>query len=433
MTLPEPTGSILLSALLRRPVIDAKDNRIGTLTDLIVRLRDHSSPLLTGLVLGVGDSRVYVPMAEITAIEPARVRLRTARLDLRAFQRREGEVLLKEDVRGHRLVDTEQTSLVRAYDIQLSDTAEGWAVTGLDVHKRSWLHLNRNHEGHTIRGWTSFLPLIGHRESSQARARLLGINQLKPAQIADIIEESTEPEQQELLAQVHTDPELEADVFEELDENRQSRILKDRTDAEVADILSHMRADDAADALMDLPQERRKDILALLPSAEHTKVLTLLGYHDATAGGLMGTDYIALPATAAIADALQAIRSAAARQPEALTTIYALHPDETLAGAINLVRALQCDPAALLSDTIDTEPITATPSDDVIDITTTMADYNLLTLPVLDPDRRVLGVITVDDALEAAIPEDWARREPHRRTRTPDEPGDNKTPTPSGH
>lgn len=413
----------MLSALLRRPVLDAKDNRIGTVSDLIVRLAGEACPLLTGLVLGVGDSRVYVPVEEIAEIGNDHIRLPTSRLDLRPFRRRDGEVLLREDVLGHRVIDTEHATLLRAYDVQLGMTANGWAATGLDVHKRSWFRFDRNHAAHPVRDWTSFLPLIGHEGSSGARAHLKGLNQFKPAQIADIIEESTDQEQTELLAQVHGDPELEADVFEELDEDRQSRILRDRTDAEVADVLAHMRADDAADAVMELPQERRKDILALLPAAQNSKVMALLGYHDATAGGLMGTDYIALPATATIAEGIEQVRAAATQQPEALTTLYALRPDGSLAGALSLVRALQAEPTALLSDAVDPDPITASPGDDIIDVTTKMADYNLLTLPVLDHNRKILGVITVDDALEAAIPEDWSRREPNREGHGQDSQG----------
>ncbi|WP_427174602.1 magnesium transporter MgtE N-terminal domain-containing protein [Arthrobacter sp. 92] len=420
---PTGTPAIRLSALLRRPVLDTKGNQIGTLADAIVRLQEGGYPRLTGLVLAVGSNRVFAPLEKLSGIEPGGIRLHTATLDLRPFTRREGEVLLKEDVLGHRLIDTEHTVMVKAYDIELNGTATGWTLTGLDVHKPRWFAINRRHEAHPFLDWNRFLPLIGHEASSKARSLSARFRQLKPAQIADLIEDSSEKEQDELLARVHSDPELEADVFEELDEDRQSRILKDRTDAEVADVLSHMRADDAADAVMDLPQERRTGIIALLPAPQYTKVMALLGYHDATAGGLMGTDYVALPATATIAEALESIRTATTEQPEALTTIYSLHPDGTLAGVIGLVQALQADPAALLGDTADPEPVSATAGDDIIDVTTTMADYNLLTLPVLDEHGHILGVITVDDALEAAIPPDWAHREPNRNTTKNNHPG----------
>ena len=88
---------------------------------------------------------------------------------------------------------------------------------------------------------------------------------MSPAQIADIIESASSGEEDILLAQVHEDPELEADVFEELDDNKQAKLLSARGNEEVAELLARMRADDAADAVMDLPQERRQQVLDLLP------------------------------------------------------------------------------------------------------------------------------------------------------------------------
>jgi Mg/Co/Ni transporter MgtE len=110
------------------------------------------------------------------------------------------------------------------------------------------------------------------------------VTRLKPAQIADIIESASSREEEVLLAYVHEDPELEADVFEELDDNKQAKLLHARSDEDVAGLLSRMRADDAADAIMELAQERRQGVLDRLVEGQKTKILTLLGYHEATAG-----------------------------------------------------------------------------------------------------------------------------------------------------
>ncbi|GAB2767104.1 magnesium transporter MgtE N-terminal domain-containing protein [Sinomonas soli] len=413
MTTAAPAASLFLSTLLRQSVTDSEGHRMGVLADLIVRLRHGDYPLVTGLVVAVGGTRAFVTAADLAALEPGRVQLAVSTVDLREFRRREGEVLLSEDVLGHRLIDVTRAAFVRAYDIQLSPVLDGWAATGVDVHRRRWLSLGPRHAAHAPRDWKDFEPLIGHADSAHVRRAAGRIPDLKPAQIADIIEEATEREQHELLAQVHEDPELEADVFEELDEDRQSELFRDRTDAEVAEVLGRMQADDAADALMDLPQERRAPVLGLLPEPQRGVVHRLLGYHGLTAGGLMGTEFLALPATATVADAVAAVRGANLLQPQALAVIYTLAPDGTLEGALTLVHAVQADAARPLSEVADRDVVVASPDDDVIDVTTRMADFNLLALPVLAEDRRILGVITVDDALEAAIPEDWSRREPN--------------------
>lgn len=404
-------AELSLSLLLRRAVVDAKDKSLGRLEDVIVKVRDDEYPLLWGLVARIGATRIFVPMADVTRIEADTVRLQSARLDLRPFTRREGEVLLREDVLGHRLIDIAHSSLVKVYDVRLKSTPLGWAATGLDVHKHSWFTFG-GHDTHAARDWHDFLLLMGNQKALQSLSTSTWIARLKPAQIAKIIEAASAREQDVLLAQVHADPELEADVFEELDETSQAQLLKDRSDQDIADVLSRMRADDVADAVMELPQNRRLKVLELLPPAQNTKVLTLLGYNPATAGGIMGTDYLALPEDCRISEALELLRTATTQQPEALTTIHSLRPDGTLGGTLTLVRALQLDPDTTLRDAADPDPVVAAPEDDLVAVTTRMADFNLLTLPVLDSAGQVLGIITVDDALEAAIPNDWYRREP---------------------
>jgi CBS domain-containing protein len=410
--------TVSLSTMLKRAVVDANEKSLGRIEDATTLLRDGQYPLLTGLVICVDGSRFFVPASSVISIAADPIRLRSAHGDLSRFERRDGEVLLKQEVLGHRFIDLDRSALVRAYDIRLVATTEGWNAHALDVHKYRWFQFGA-HANHPARDWHAFLPLIGGQKSLRTHFALRQIQSLKPAQIADIIEGASVQEQDELLAQVHADPELEADVFEELDEDEQSRLLKTRSDRDVADVLSRMRADDAADAVMDLPQKRRRTILDLLPQPQNTKVLALLGYHDATAGGLMGTDYLALPEYVSIAEALEKLRTATTQQPEALTTIHSLHSDGTLAGTLGLVRALQLDAATLLREAADPHIVVAAPEDDIISVTTRMADFNLLSLPVLDPSGRILGIITVDDALEAAIPRDWYQREPGNPTPHP--------------
>ncbi|MBP2279169.1 magnesium transporter MgtE N-terminal domain-containing protein [Sphingomonas sp. PL20] len=409
---PEPStadATLSLSSLLKHAVIDGDGRALGKLSDVVTRLRDNDYPLLTGLVIALGSAGYFVPMSDVTSIDPLAVRLRTAKVDLRPFERRDGELLLKENILGHRLIDVAHSALVKAYDVRLASAANDWIVTGLDVHKGRWFHLGR-HEEHPARDWHSFLLLIGDERGPGSRSAASRVTKLKPAQIADIIESASSREENVLLAHVHEDPELEADVFEELDDSKQARLLHARTDEEVAGLLARMRADDAADAVMDLAQERRQSVIDLLPEVQKTKVLTLLGYHQATAGGLMGPEYLAVLEEQTIGDALQAVRSATTHQPEALTTIHTVRGDGTLVGTLTLVRALQSAPETLLRDAADRHLVVAAPGDDIITVTTRMADFNLLSLPVVDLDNKILGIVTVDDALEAAIPREWRRR-----------------------
>ena len=405
-----------LSELLRRPLTDRGGESLGRLSDVIVRLRGAELPVVTGLIAAVGGREVYVPIEQASSIGGEVLKLTSAKLDLRRFDRREGEVLLRSDVLGHRLIDVERAHLVRAADLELERRDGEWVLTGVDIRRkaRRWLGLGggaRESDDHTFREWARFEPLIGHTGSALLRGPFARIRRLKPAQIADLLEEASREEETEILGQVHADPELEADVFEELDEDLATRLLGARTDTEIAEVLARMRADDAADAIAELPQRRRQPVLDLLPPGQRTKVLTLMGFNPTSAGGLMGVDFLAVPAGVSVQQALDAVSQSASLQPEALTSVYALDERGRLSGVARLVSMVQADPSACLSDVYDDDPVRVGADTDVVDVAVLMSDYNLITIPVVDDRRRMIGIITVDDVLEVTLPDDWRRRE----------------------
>jgi hypothetical protein len=447
MTTPPPAGpgapagseaSLRLSRLIKRPVTDRGGGSLGRLADVIVRLRGADYPLVTGLVAVVGGREIFVPIDQVSSFDGDPLRLSSARLSLRHFERRDGEVLLRADVLGHRLIDVPNARLVRAADLELArvsslppsrddnlppsradsllparDDAE-WVVAGVDTRPRRMFGLrapNTRIGWGGVRDWHDFEWLIGHEGSALLRGPFARIRRLKPAQIADLLESASAEEETEILGRVRADPELEADVFEELDEDLATRLLGARTDFEIAEVLARMRADDAADAIAELPQQRRQPVLDLLPAAQRQKVLTLMGFASASAGGLMGVDFIALPGMVTVRGALARVRESPMLQPEALTSVHAVNEDGCLCGVARLVTMVQADPDAALIEVCDTDPVRVGTDTDITDVAVLMTDYNLITIPVVDDANRLLGVITVDDILEIALPPDWRRRE----------------------
>lgn len=414
----ESSQTLSLSELLRRPLTARDGESLGRLSDVIVRLRGAGYPLVTGLVGTVGGRQVYIPVEQVSSFDGDELKLTSARLDLRRFERREGEVVLRTDVLGHRLIDVQRARLVRAADLQLARRDGEWVLSGVATRRRPgrWLarfglgrHPQQDREVFEDQG--KFEALIGHAGSAVLRGPFARIRLLRPAQIADLLEEASKEEETEILGQVHADPELEADVFEELDDERATRLLGARSDQEVAEVLSRMQADDAADAIAELPQRRREPVLDLLPAGQRAKVLTLMGFNPTSAGGLMGVDYLALPTGTPAGEVLAALRQAVNLQPEALTSVHAISQEGRLHGVARLVTLVQADPGALLGDISDTDPVRVGPDTDVVDVAVLMTDYNLITIPVVDDACRMLGVITVDDVLEVTLPEDWRRRE----------------------
>ena len=427
--------TLRLSDLLKRPVADSGGETLGRLSDVIVRLGGPDYPQVVGAVVAIGGSRaVFVPLDQVSAFVGDRLKLTTPKLDLRQFERRDGEVLLSAEVLGHRLIDVHNARLVRAGDLQLSREGAEWVLSGVDTRRRSrrlfgLLGLGPTHDAMSaaaegaaegaaaadaepvFRDWHDFESLIGHVRSELQRGPFARVRRLKPAQIADLLEDASKKEETEILGRVHADPELEADVFEELDEDRATRLLGARSDAEIAAVLGRMRADDAADAIAELPQPRRQPVLDLLPPGQRIKVLTLLGFNRTSAGGLMAMDFVAIPSMGKVSDALDAIRGSATLQPEALTSVHAVDDDGGLRGVARLVTLVQSDPARPLIEVCDTDPIRVGADADVMDVAVLMTDYNLITIPVVDHDSRLLGVITVDDVLEVTLPDEWRRRE----------------------
>ncbi|HEY1441049.1 MAG TPA: CBS domain-containing protein [Mycobacterium sp.] len=408
---------IHLSQLLRSPVLARSGEAVGRVEDVIVRLRGADEyPLLTGIVAGVGGRQVFIGSKSIHEYATDRVVLAKNKVDLRGFERRDGEVLLRADVLGHRLIDVAAVELVRAYDAELEDTGAGWVLTRLDTRRPPLLFgLIKRSGGHAARDWKAFEPLIGHARSDAVRRMSGRFGGFKPAEIADLLEDADKAEGGEILDRVRSDPELEADVFEELDPDKASRLLDGMPDGEVAGLLGRMRADDAADAIADLRQSRRRHVLDLMPAPQRTKVITLMGFNPESAGGLMNVDFVSCAATATAGTALALIADARTIQPEALIKMHVLDEDKRLAGVVSVIVLLQAEAAESIGALMDSDPIRVGSEADLTDIALLMADFNLYSIPVVDEQDRMLGVVTVDDVLEATIPEDWRRREPAPR------------------
>jgi Mg/Co/Ni transporter MgtE len=177
----------------------------------------------------------------------------------------------------------------------------------------------------------------------------------------------------------------------------------------VAAVLARMAPDDAVDLIAEIDQERRARILALLPPAGRRRIETLLGYNPSTAGGMMSPEFIALDEAASVGDALGRVRASDIAS-QMLTTVYMLDTAGALTGSAAIVAMLRADAATPLADVAEHEPEAVHTDADLPEVARTMTDYNLAMLPVVDEERHLVGVITVDDVLEETLPAGWRRR-----------------------
>ncbi len=244
------------------------------------------------------------------------------------------------------------------------------------------------------------------------------LRRLHPAQIADLVEAASHDEGEEIISAVHGDPELEADVFEELNTEHQVEFLRDKSDAEAAAVLAEMGPDDAADLVTELDQPRRAPILSLLPPTQQAKVRALLSYGQSSAGGLMSPDFVSVAPDASVSDALAAVRAADVL-PQVVADVFLLD-DGHLAGSVPLIELLRADGTMRISELVEHSNASVSVDDDFPEVARRMADFNLTVVAVLEDDNRVIGVITVDDVLEAMLPELMAASRRGRRRLTSD-------------
>ena len=404
-----------LTSLLHSRLVDRAGEKLGRVDDLIVRLADGDYPPVTGLKARIGSREVFVPAEQVARLEPGTVQLSGEQVDLGRFERREGEVLLRQDLLGRRLINVVGARLVRADDLVLGRIENWWRVVGVDTSFRSLLRrvlpepLRRRAAVRPFLDWASVEPFVRHVPTARLRMAFGRLSKLHPAQLADLVEAASHEEGEEIIDAVGADRELEADVFEELDPEHQVEFLRERSDQEAASVLATMEADDAADLLSELDQERREPLLKLLPWRQQRKVRTLLGYNPATAGGLMSPDFVAVRETATVAHALDELRRTDLPE-ETVTTVLVLNDEQHLSGVISVLALLKQEPATLLAEAMAPPPLTFEPDDELSEIATKMADYDLTVAPVVDGEGRPLGIVSVDDLLEMMIPDDWCRR-----------------------
>jgi CBS domain-containing protein len=412
----DPELEILhLSSVVKRPLVDATGDRLGRVQDLIVRAGEAPHPPVVGLVVDIGGRDLFVPISKVAAFEPGRVLFDGQKVDLRRFERRPGELLLARDLLAHHLINFVGGRLIRANEIELAKVNGIWEVVAVDPSSRSFLRrlLPRRRREHaepgTIVDWASIEPFVAHVPSSRLRIPYRKLAKLHPAQIADLVEAASHDEGEEIIEAVGADRELEADVFEELDTEHQVEFVRNRSDEEAARLLTSMAPDDAADLITEVDQDRRLPILNLLPEPQQHKIRSLLSYNPETAGGLMSPDFLSMPAHSTIADALEAVRTNAA-PPETLNVVFGVDEQGHLVGSASTVRLVQADPSAQLVSILEPEPVHMHPDWDLGGIVRSMSDFNLIVVPVLDPEHeQILGVVTVDDVLELLLPTGWRR------------------------
>ncbi len=408
---------LYLSQVLGRPIRDLEGERVATIKDVIVRLGADDHPPVTGLVARYRRRDFFLPRWHISAFDEQGARLNSDILDLRPFVRRESEVLLARDVLDKQLIDVDGKRVVRVNDVQIIEAAGDWRVTGADVSLQGlWRRLAPagfagSKKPVEVLDWAD----VGYLATDAATVTLKSssdkLARLHPVEIARLAEALSYHHGSEVVESL--DDETAAETLEEMPAESQARILGDMDQERAADILEWMSPDEAADVLGDLPEDKAEELLGLMEQDEQADVVELLPYEDDTAGGLMTTEFVTLPRALTVGEALARLREMA-ETPNMIYYLYVVEKEDSwkLLGVIALRSLILADPSMPLEEVMRTEFQQADPEEPAKEVAQRIAEYNLLALPVIDDSGDILGIITVDDAMEILLPKDWRQRLP---------------------
>ena len=405
---------VFLARLAGTAVFDPNGDPVGKVRDALATLRaNNQPPRILGLIVEVPlRRRVFVPITRVNSIESGTVII-TGLLNMRRFEPRTGEVLVLGEMldRSISLVETGEKVVVEDMGMEQNRSGD-WLITRVHIMRRG-TGLRRKGATSTVQ-WEEVTG-FATSEHNQGVANLLStLSTLRAADLASVMHDLA-PKRRVEVARALNDERL-ADVLEEMDEAARVELLAELEGERAADVLGEMDPDDAADLLREVGQERAQALLELMEPEDAEDVRRLMNYEDYTAGGMMTTEPIVMTADNTVAEALAAVRQSEISPALASQVFICRAPLETptgrFIGIAHYQRLLREAPSKLLGSMVDTDTQGLNPQASLNEVSSYLASYNLLSVPVIDANERLLGAVTVDDVLDHLLPENW--RHDHR-------------------
>lgn len=412
---------LYLSQAIGRPVRDQHGEPIGTVADLIVAIGDRYPPV-TGIVVKTNGREIFLQWKSVTSLDSTGALLGTSAIDISKFHQRPNEIRLKQDLMDRQIVDIDGRKVVRVNDLRLDEVEGSLHLVAVDVGTSGLLRrLGIEGPWRTIaRGlhrdvperyidWEDVDPVERTIASVKLRVPHKGLAELHPADLATIIDQLSRSDRVGLIQSL--DDEAAADAIGEMEPEAQVDILEDLEPERAADILEEMDPDEAADLVADLSEESREEILGLMEKDEAEEVQELMEYDEETAGGIMTTEFVAVPATLTAAETIDRLREL---EPNAETIyyVYVTDADDRLVGVLSLRDLIVAKPDRVIADFMFDEPVAVTTGASQEEVTDIVARYNLLAVPVVDEQGKLEGIVTVDDAIDTLLPQGSRRRLP---------------------
>ena len=403
------SSRVFLARLAGTAVFDPNGDPVGKVRDAVATLRaNNQPPRILGLIVEVPlRRRVFVPITRVTSIESGTVVI-TGLVNMRRFESRAGEILVLGDMldRSITLIENDEPVLVEDLGMEQNRTGD-WLMTRVHIMKRG-RGIRRKGATSTV-AWEE-VQGFATAESEQGTSNLLStLSNLRAADLAAVIQDLA-PKRRVEVARALDDERL-ADVLEEMDEVERVALLSELEGERAADVLGEMDPDDAADLLREVGEERAQVLIDLMEPEDAEDVIRLMTYEDYSAGGMMTTEPLIMSADYTVADALAAVRKSEISPALASQVFVTRQPLETptgrFIGMVHYQRLLREPPATLLGSLVDTDTQGLSPDATLNEVSSYLASYNLLSVPVVDGNERLLGAVTVDDVLDHLLPDNW--------------------------
>jgi len=400
---------VSLAGLIGAPVRNQAGAEVGRIVDFVAKW-DGAEPYppVTGMVVRVGRQQAYVPGEMVANLTPTEARLRSAKLDLRDFQRRPGEVLLTKDVLDHQLVDVDGVQVIRAADLFLARVGDDLRLVGVDVSVRSLarrLGPRRWRSRPTpeqVIDWAAIQPFGSEVAQVRLRTSHDGLRRLRPGELADLLEDLGRPARQELLANL--EPDTVADALEEMDPEELEALLRETPPDQAAVLVAEMEPDEAAGALRDLEERERSELLEHLDDRHRRELEGLLDYDENVAGGAMTTFLVTARVDDLVDDVRRQLREAREHERDVDAVVVVDHLGRLVddISLFDLVVAESTAPVGTL--TSQEPPVTVAPTAEFAEVADALIACRRSSVLVVDGDR-VLGRILADDVVDALVPE----------------------------
>ena len=408
---------VFLARLAGTAVFDPNGDQLGKVRDAVATLRSNNQPpRILGFIVEVPPrKRIFIPITRVTSIDNGHVII-TGLLNMRRFEPRTNEISVLSEMldRSVTLIETNEKVTVEDVGMELSKTGD-WFIEKVHVMRRG-IGLRRRGASSTLT-WGEISGFTIN-ETNQGVSNLLGtLSNLRAADLASVLHDLTIKRRVEVARAL--DDERLADVLEEMDEVSRVELLAELEGERAADVLEEMDPDDAADLLREVGQEKAQALLALMEPEDAEGVQRLMHYEDYSAGGMMTTEPIVLTADSTVAEALSRVRLSEVAPGLASQVFVCRQPLETptgrLMGVVYIQRLLREPPATLLGSILDSDIAPLSAETTLSEVSSYLASYNLLAVPIVDANERLLGAVTVDDVLDHLLPENWRQDETKRK------------------